>query len=676
MRRFPAPSPIPTPESVPSRALVGIGALALVALLTPTLRAAQDDPAARARILTEAAERLEVASVRGVDVETITAESRIIVPVELDGVVRPLELERRSLRSPSFRLRVQEAHGEFVERDPEPVRTYRGTVAGQPGILVAASVTPDGGLRAIVDRDGEMFAIQPAADGVPGAPTTLHVVYPFEDVRALENRLCGVLAESGEDGLRGPGTDARGVVDIYTTEIAFDADVQFYNANGSSVANTVADIEDVMNSVTFIYERDTQITYEFTEILVRTSEPDPYTTSDPSSLLGQFAGEWASNQGDIHRDIAHLMTGRDLNGGVIGIAYLNAICSSTIGYGLSQSRFTGNFAARVALTAHELGHNYASPHCSGADCRIMCPGLGGCTGDISQFGAASVNFITNFRDRSPCVEVIEDPLTLPFADTFEDTTLDFERWSEVVRISVASHGTNEPSPPYAVNFDAQQADEQDDLVSFPLMLAGESNVSLSFYLQELGVEPGQSLFFEYLNSGGTWSTIDQFVSDGTASDWFAFFTYPLTGDALHDEFRLRIRPEVGSPLNDWFVDNLAICAATVAPSVSPAGSSVGAGGTLEFDASVLNLQASSQATEAWIDVVGPDASPVFAAGNPKFGPQTLNLPASGSRGRSDIRLRIPGGTASAEGYQLILYTGDFDAGLVCASAEFEFEVTP
>ena len=151
------------------------------------------------------------------------------MPVELDGAIRVLEMERRSLRGPKFRLRVQEADGSIVERDPEPSRTYRGNVVGQPGIRVAASITMDGGLRAIIDRQGEMFAIQPAADGVDAAPGSLHVVYRFEDQTALEDRLCGVTAEVGENGLQAPppNTASSGAVDIFTTEIAFDADVEF-----------------------------------------------------------------------------------------------------------------------------------------------------------------------------------------------------------------------------------------------------------------------------------------------------------------------------------------------------------------------------------------------------------------------------------------------------------------
>ena len=50
-----------------------------------------------------------------------------------------------------------------------------------------------------------------------------------------------------------------------------------------SVVDTVADIESIVNALNVIYERDLQITYRITEIIVRESRNDPYTSSDPNT---------------------------------------------------------------------------------------------------------------------------------------------------------------------------------------------------------------------------------------------------------------------------------------------------------------------------------------------------------------------------------------------------------
>jgi hypothetical protein len=146
------------------------------------------------------------------------------------------------------------------------------------------------------------------------------------------------------------------------------------------------------------------ISYIVTQIVVRSSPADPYTTSVPGSLLDQFRAYWNDQHYYVIRDVAHLMTGRDMEGTVIGIAWLSVTCTSpTAAYGLSQSRFTNNFSSRVALTAHELGHNWSAQHCNGdADCGIMCASLGGCTGSLTQFGTTPRNQIIAWRNSHNC----------------------------------------------------------------------------------------------------------------------------------------------------------------------------------------------------------------------------------------------------------------------------------
>ena len=155
-------------------------------------------------------------------------------------------------------------------------------------------------------------------------------------------------------------------------EIGIDSDMEFYNANGSSVTATQNDITAVMNNVGAIYQSQACVVHDITTIIVRTVEPDPFTSNVPSVLLGEFASHWTSSQNHIQRDVAHLFTGHNLQGSVIGVAYVGGVCSPSSGYGLSQSRFTSNMTNRTALTAHELGHNWSAGHCNvSPPCRIM-----------------------------------------------------------------------------------------------------------------------------------------------------------------------------------------------------------------------------------------------------------------------------------------------------------------
>ena len=108
-----------------------------------------------------------------------------------------------------------------------------------------------------------------------------------------------------------------------------DADYAFFQKMGNSVTAAVANIEGVINGVNLIYERDVQIRHRITTIIVRSDTNTPYTSTAPSTLLSQFRTQWNLHHSDIRRDIAHLMTGIDLDQNWVGWSYIGVICSDT-----------------------------------------------------------------------------------------------------------------------------------------------------------------------------------------------------------------------------------------------------------------------------------------------------------------------------------------------------------
>ena len=146
-----------------------------------------------------------------------------------------------------------------------------------------------------------------------------------------------------------------------------------------------------------------------------------YSSNSASTLLNQFSSRWNTVHGGISRDTAHLFTGRSINGGTIGIAYLGTICFIPQSYGLSQSRYTSNFNLRVSLTAHELGHSWAASHCDSANpCYIMCSGNGGCNG-VTLFSPTAIGQITSFAATLNCLTILPSTPVItsinPFAVT-------------------------------------------------------------------------------------------------------------------------------------------------------------------------------------------------------------------------------------------------------------------
>jgi hypothetical protein len=337
------------------------------------------------------------------------------VQVTLDGAPMRLLLSPYSMRSDDFQLLVQVEGGALVPQQPAPPATYRGTVEGVPGSVVSGSLI-DGQLSALVRiaRGLPVYGVQPAgatAAVAVHAGRSLHAVYSSDD-RLLLDAGCGTDTSGPfvpEAPASGPGDS--GDAGEKVCEIACDADVEFYVKNQSSVTSTQNDIENVLNNVEAIYQADVGILYTTTTILVRTVESDPYSSTTPSTLLNQFSGHWNGSQGAIPRDVAHLFTGKSLSGSVIGIAQLNVICNKSAAYGLSESKWTGSMLYRAALTAHEVGHNWAAQHCDGmGDCSIMCSGLGGCTGDVNSFGVSEKNQINNKKNSVTCLSDAGPPV--------------------------------------------------------------------------------------------------------------------------------------------------------------------------------------------------------------------------------------------------------------------------
>ena len=341
------------------------------------------------------------------------AQTRQEVRLSIDGVNHTLILEPYSLRTSNFRLLAHGADGRIRQVASPPPCTYRGVVDGDPDSRVTAAIV-DGRLNAgIRFGAGDVWHIQPASSFVKSAAASTHVLYRSADVVPPEG-VCGVLdtaALLSDQIVNGDAGDTITVSALDGTcrvikvcEIAFDADFEFYQKNGSSVSATLLDIETVMNGVTEIYEQQLAITYEITEVIVRTTDEDPYTSTDPDTLLERFRDQWNNVHTDIHRDIAHLFTGKDLDGSNVGLAYVGAVCNTNDPYSFSQSRFTTFLPSRVALTAHELGHNWDAPHCNGEpECALMCSTIGGCTGDIYHFSSNSISIMTSFRNTRPCL---------------------------------------------------------------------------------------------------------------------------------------------------------------------------------------------------------------------------------------------------------------------------------
>ncbi|MCW5775810.1 MAG: hypothetical protein KIS87_05115 [Phycisphaeraceae bacterium] len=484
------------------------------------------------------------------------------VTITLNGAPRTLDLYPWSFASPKARVQIDDGSGVLKDIDlPEP-RTYRGYDSNGPGLAVAGSLLDDGLTLTIIDlTTDQAWHVQPLRDVIPGVDRTLHVVYDAADVIDLGLHQCGGGILTGPDARIDIPTDGNGGTRAnLICEIAVDGDFHFFQLNGNSEQNTISDINSVMAGVSLAYETYCGVTFQITHYIIRTSsQSNPYTTNNPNQLLTQFQNWWNANAQGVHRDVAHLFTGRNIDGSVIGIAYMSVICNITSAYGLSQSRFTNIYNSRVALTAHEVGHNFSAPHCdTSPPCHIMCSGLGGCNGigNPPRFGAFSIGRIVPYAQSRPCLHPEDEEIILapPILDKFATTTIDPDLWGTINGAVINTDGVNEPSPPNSLNLDANDSIETKDIKLTEVL----EQPFVTLFTQHRGVEAGKSLKVQYRDFFQNWVDLVTFTSDGVDRDYYSWSISHIPVIGWHDTFRVRMIAQGADASDDWYIDDFYV----------------------------------------------------------------------------------------------------------------------
>jgi hypothetical protein len=372
--------------------------------------------------------------------EAVTED--LALPMILDGQIVTLSLRPHSVRSPGFQLLVAGADGVPKPRPAPPGAIVRGTVEEWPGSVVTGSLRA-GRLQALVlpGSSGMVdggYAVEPLDDGTPGA----HLVHRASDMSESE-LFCGVddayASSMGGTILSG----SLGKVPAMTCDVAADTDVQFYTKKGSSVDAVIDHIETVLAGCSALYEQDFGIDLAIITIVVRTEEPDPFTTNDGSTLLDQLGDHWA-NDPLYDPDLIQLFSGRNIPD-IAGIATLGGVCDDTENVSLVEGLAYQSLVYRVRLSSHEFGHNFGANHCqSDPDCGIMCPGL---CGPASSFGTKSTQSILKTKLTVPCLHLDEKlempviastaPASFPTAATSGYFTLNGSGLTSVVAVQVA-----------------------------------------------------------------------------------------------------------------------------------------------------------------------------------------------------------------------------------------------
>lgn len=453
------------------------------------------------------------------------------------------------------------------------VRLLRGSLAGVPSSWVRLAI--DGERQTGMVWDGrELYVIEPAIEVAHRAVNPLGVagrkpvVYRLSDTQSDAGAAtCQVVVPdrtaakaSGLDEYRAlvgslkQAAEASGLAG--RLQVSAIADYEFYQFAGSAEAAR-SRIATLFNDVDGIYSAQVGIQIELAGTITVFQDPaDPFTSPDPSTLLDELSEHRRSQSSLSSTGVTHLVTGRDLSGSTVGIAYLSALCLSR--YGASLSQGTASLVALIA--AHEIGHNFGAPHDGEAavsgqpanPCEptprtfLMAPQLNG----SDQFSQCSLTQMQPEIDAATCILPVVATADLALSSTATSTSTNTGQ-PIALRASVVNRGTAEAT-----------------------------NVQLSFTV------PGGLVVIDgTATNGGTCAT----QAGGIACAW------PTLGAGVTSNVTLNLRADAAgsyavpaalvatgdaSTGNDALDFQVTATAPGTAPPPAPAGNGGGGGGSL------------------------------------------------------------------------------------------------
>jgi hypothetical protein len=136
------------------------------------------------------------------------------------------------------------------------------------------------------------------------------------------------------------------------------ADHTFTDAIGSDPEGAIVARWDIVDG---IWSSEVGIKIVLAPITILSDTNDRFSATTVSGdLLKEVAGYRAGLSAHEGTGLTHLLTGRSMDGNIIGISYLGAVCNGSQAVSLSQS--TTSLIMGALIAAHELGHSFNAVH--------------------------------------------------------------------------------------------------------------------------------------------------------------------------------------------------------------------------------------------------------------------------------------------------------------------------
>jgi uncharacterized repeat protein (TIGR01451 family) len=277
-------------------------------------------------------------------------------------------------------LRVNSSLGAWAARQQPGAVAFAGYLPGLPHSWVRVTrigtrwvgVWFDGASYFAIDSAGAVAAAN--ADAAAADPASL-VVYRLADAvldgpvladDMVRPTLNGQeLAALAAAQLTAPATAAELVATRRLT-VGLIADAELVALDGAA---TTSNMLARLNIVDGIFSSQVGVHIQAKNTTLLDTGGLAYVGTDSSLLLNSLRDYRSGSATQQAAGLSHLMTGRDLDGQTVGIAFLSdgskgaanvALCSSRFSASLSEARRNVPYDALIA--AHEMGHVFGAPH--------------------------------------------------------------------------------------------------------------------------------------------------------------------------------------------------------------------------------------------------------------------------------------------------------------------------
>jgi len=390
------------------------------------------------------------------------------VPSLASGLGKPTASARTRFEAFGRRFELQlESNDRVLRKLPSADRAalpthalYGGTVVGLPGSWVRLTRL-NNGVQGLIYDGNELYVLAPAGAvqgeldvPLPGIAKSATLIYRAADVDGgLGPDFCRVLQPPTGGAASGGGASPEPAYKAIFAELKANAgaiaaalptkeldlalvgDTQL----AAAIPGTTGEMLARLNNVDGIFSAQVGVKVTSGFVKVLTSDAG-MTATAADVLLDQFDAYRKVTPEAAAHGVAHLMTGRELDGSTVGIAYLGTLCAAKFAVSLSQTYLDTFYSSLVA--AHELGHNFGAPHdgLSGSACAttpqtyLMSPAING----SSTFSPCSLDQIAPVVRAAKCLTA---PSVADVAVEFAASSLSgYTKQDTHVPVSVVSAG--------------------------------------------------------------------------------------------------------------------------------------------------------------------------------------------------------------------------------------------